>query len=151
MSSSYRILCLSHDPAIELEPEWDGPTGPKGWTEAVTAAAMPEDDDRLAEHVTCDLLIGRYSYPLVEVCCPPMKRDVAKEFHSNGWHGNDQWVDLDWLRLLYAADRHLLRAAELGDEEDVELAEITQRLRRLGCWTPRRLRRLRQFLTLSTG
>ena len=52
MSSSYAVLCLSHDPAvIAADSEWNRPE-----------QAEQAIRDGIASHEHCDLLIGRYSY-----------------------------------------------------------------------------------------
>jgi hypothetical protein len=140
MSSTYRILCLSHDPAIELAPEWSGPTGQSGWAAAIAAAADPASDERLAEHVACDLLVGRYSYPLIEVACPPTNHRDVRHFHGpgGGTHSVEYWVDADWLRLLTLA----------RESADENMAALLRRHRFVFCWTPTRLNRLRDHLAL---
>lgn len=90
MSSTYRILCLSHDPATEAG-EYSTPEA----AEAAIAEGLPG-------HPDCHLMIGRYSYPLVELGCPPSRHQPAK---LRCVHGNTKWVDSDWLRLLAAAYR----------------------------------------------
>lgn len=82
MSSTYRFLCLSHDPLIPVE----------GWEsqrpdEAVGLAERRGDAEELAAHRGCRLIVGRYSYPLVEAYNPVTR----------------QWADADLLRLLAAA------------------------------------------------
>lgn len=127
MSSTYRILCLSHDPAMTAgESDWQsGNGGREAAVECVSnrVALMPE-------HRDCDLLIGRYSYPLVEVGCPP----------SVGRHRDVEWVDVGWLRIL-------ARYAELAPAEF--LADSLTSAVPAGCWTPERLHRLRH--ELGTG
>lgn len=138
MSSTYRILCLSHNPAIELDPEWNAPG------EAVAVATDPAALDALAAHTGCDLLVGRFSYPLIEVCCPPMNvRGIAGSSHLAGvYHSHEKWIDLDWLRLLDAA-------RELRDNVDSGIDPFPPVLTKFerSCWTPARLRRLREYLT----
>lgn len=88
MSSTYRILCLSHDPATA---EGEYVTA----EEALTAIA-----EGLPTHPNCDLMVGRYSYPLVEVGCPPTKHQPA---NLACVHGGTAWTGSAWLRLLLAA------------------------------------------------
>ena len=85
MSSVYRLLCLSHNPAIVLDHEYH--SGSDGLNRAVAALRAPVEG-----HPHCDLAIGRYSYPLVEV-------GIATTTHRV------EWVDADWLRLLWHAHR----------------------------------------------
>jgi hypothetical protein len=90
MSSDYRVLCLSHDPALVVTIlEWPNPDG------AIAAAKDPASTPGLGEHRGCDLMVGRYSYPLIEVCC------VGKP-HCPFIHP-PEWINVEWLRLLYAA------------------------------------------------
>ncbi|WP_228979692.1 hypothetical protein [Streptomyces sp. DH12] len=88
MSSTYRILCLSHDPATEA--------GEYRTPEAAEEAIA----EGLSEHPNCHLMIGRYSSPLVELGCPPSRHQPTK---LRCVHGSTVWVDSDWLRLLVAA------------------------------------------------
>lgn len=126
MSSTYRILCLSHDPAVAAGSEWNTAA------EAVERASDPGRFGDMAEHVSCDLLVGRYSYPLVEVGCPPREKSATGCMHLHA-----QWVSVEWTRLLAAsldAEAGPLRAA---------VEELTQRCR---CWSRQRVERLRSEL-----
>jgi hypothetical protein len=124
VSSNYRILCLSHDPAIVTEVEWSGGTNNPAAAEraaADVAAGLPG-------HETCDVLLGQWSGGLCAVAC-------IKPYDSAGnrcYHSRAAWVDALWLRLLALA-----HAAPEGSPER-ELAKRAPR-----CWTPDRLRRLR--------
>ena len=124
MSSSYSILCLSHDPAI-IVGEY---SGPKPAADAISTG--------IDGHPGCDLLIGRYSYPLVEVGCPPTPKRTGR---PPCWmHADTEWVDVDWLRLLAAAYR--------SQDEAVRSATQAGEFR---CWTWERLRRLRVELGIT--
>lgn len=126
MSSTYRILCLSHDPAIEA--------GEHTSPEAAEAAIR----EGLSEHQHCDLLIGRYSYPLVEVGCPSrLGMPTSGERGCNGYHRNTEWIDSGWL-LVLAHARHA-RA----------LPEGIDRHNDVSCWTEQRILRLREELGLE--
>lgn len=127
MSSVYRILCMSHDPAIIVsDAEWNGPA------EAMERAGNPSQFAGMAEHQNCDLLVGRYSYPLVEVGCPPRENSAAGCMHLH-----PQWIGVEWLRLL---------AASL-DAEAAPLREAVEELtRRCRCWSRQRVERLRSEL-----
>lgn len=116
MSSSYYILCLSHDPAIQLA-DYNRPEL------AVEAVAAGVDG-----HPHCDLAIGRYSYPLVEVGCPASRDQPAK---LRCCHSGPKWVDTDWLRLLAA-----------GYQTTDPLVEATVKRVSALCWPWRRLQRL---------
>ena len=113
MSSAYRILCLSHDPAIDASPD----------ASSLGAAWYAYVEARHA-HPHCDLVIGRYSYPLVEVFCPT---------NSGGSHVHSVTMSIDarWLRLLLAASTAAPGTA---------LALAIEGLPR--CWTIERVKRL---------
>lgn len=89
MSSTYRILCLSHDPATTTGDDYRTPE-----------AAERDIAKGIDDHPNCDLMIGRYSYPLVELGCPP-SRDQRVKLRCT--HGNTEWTDKEWLHLLAAA------------------------------------------------
>lgn len=127
MSSTYRILCLSHDPAIA--------TGEYSSPEAAAAAIV----EGVEEHQQCDLLIGRYSYPLVEVGCPPTLAKRASQ-HRCYLHAGTEWVDAAWLRILAAVHQS-------GDDKMRALANDTH----LSHWPWERLRRLRDELHFAVA
>lgn len=119
MSSTYRVLCLSHDPAtIAADGDWNRAHMAE---EAITAG--------IEGHEQCDLLIGRYSYPLVEVGCPASKDRRGKQPCI---HGSTHWVDVVWLRLL---------AVALREPTSTDLRHAADEAAR-NCWTPERVRRL---------
>lgn len=129
MSSDYLILCLTHDPALRL-----GHDNGEEWTRpepALTAAANPAAHQITAPHVGCDLLVGRYSYPLIEVACPALPNDRWPAWHS-GFHTQPKWVDVGWLRLLWHAH----------GQPDPALVASAERAG-WGCWTSERVNRLR--------
>jgi hypothetical protein len=95
VSSDYHVLCMNHDPAIMVAEEWHRPA------DALAAVKDREIGGPLAEHAHCDLLVGRYSAALVEVCCPGGNHATGRK----RMHINEQWIDVDWLRLLYQAHR----------------------------------------------
>ncbi|MFI6594957.1 hypothetical protein ACIBHX_01845 [Nonomuraea sp. NPDC050536] len=126
MSSTYRILCLSHDPALTFG-EFDSP----GEAEAAIRSGIDE-------HPRCDLLIGRYSYPLVEVGCPSsVGRDGATP-DRHVVHSVTKWVDAVWLRILAAVHQS-------GTEQMRALTGESS----LSCWQRDRLSRLRGELGLD--
>jgi hypothetical protein len=95
MSSTYRILCLSHDPALVIEtPDWNRPTPAE---EAIR--------NGVDGHEQCDLMIGRYSYPLVELGCPRSadRPDSLRPDVLRCCHGSTTWTTKEWLLLLTAA------------------------------------------------
>lgn len=127
MSSVYRVLCLSHDPAVITEAEYGRPE---------TAAAAINAG--VEGHPNCDLLIGRYSYPLIEVGCPPSARPERSGQHRCYPHSMTEWVDVAWLRILAAVHQS-------GTEHMRNLAGET----RLAHWSWERLRRLRNELSID--
>jgi hypothetical protein len=125
VSSIYRVLCLSHDPAIVVTDP--GYNRPEQAEEAIRAG--------VDEHPHCDLLIGRFSYPLVEAGCPA-SRDRAGGHRCT--HGGTVWADADVLRLLAAGYQ----------SQDAGVREATRRFEGW-CWSWERLRRLRDELGIS--
>ncbi|MFD7609682.1 hypothetical protein [Streptomyces sp. NPDC059828] len=125
MSSTYRILCLSHDPAV-LHGEY---RTPEDATQHIT--------EGVEGHPACDLLIGRYSYPLVEAGCPASRHQPAK---LTCRHGDTVWAQSDVLRLLVAAYQshdEIVRAAVKPFEGRCWTQERLHRLRdELGAWPP---------------
>lgn len=124
MSSTYRILCLSHDPAIRTDREF-------GSHEAAITVARDPHHHGLTDHSRCDLLIGQYSYPLIELCCPGNKT-AGDDGHDA--HDEPRWIVVDWVRLLAAA-----RRVPPGDGR----LEVTISGSESGCWTTQRIDRLR--------
>lgn len=127
MSSSYLILCLSHDPATTAYES----SSPEAAAEAIRAG--------IAGHPDCDLLIERVSGGPVEYGCPPppaTTRPAGQVCH----HKATEWVHIDWLRLLSrsqtSADPNVQEAVRQG---------------RFPCWTRDRLHRLRYPLGVAGG
>ncbi|MEV0382348.1 hypothetical protein [Nonomuraea sp. NPDC050643] len=134
MSSIYRILCLSHDPAITADAEYSRPEP------AIAAIGSGIDG-----HADCDLLIGRYSYPLIEVGCPPNTGAQRTGQHRCYPHSVTEWVDVAWLRILAAVYR-------IGDEQTAMLAvESSLNHSALRHWSRERLRRLRDELGIDAN
>lgn len=126
MSSTYRVLCLNHDPAIVIDRDWNN--GP----EALDAACNPDRHEVLEAHVGCDLLVGCWSGSLCEIGCPPKDFSAARCGHRR-----ETWIDVEWLRLLAAAldaDGPALQKAVEG---------VTRPYR---CWTRQRVQQLRSVL-----
>jgi hypothetical protein len=137
VSSIYRILCLSHDPAIVIEyPEWH--SGADGRNAMEAALAGIDSDDRFIAHQGCALVGGRYSSPLIEVYCPPAR---------DGWPGHyprhsvGRWIDTIWLRLLSAV--HVAADFSADTPITAALAQVD------GCWSRERLRQLRFELEIA--
>lgn len=142
MSSTYRILCLSHEPALILSPEWSTTQR----MDAELAAAHPAEGNGLGEHTECDLLVGRYSYPLIEVGCP---RSNGHQSQPRGrvpahypYHPSDtEWVGVEWLRVLWLA---MQVAKDSADPYDLAVVRKVP-----GCWTEKRLERLAPEMKLE--
>ena len=132
MSSDYRLLCLTHDPALEIgDDRWHSPQEP------LSAVARRDVDELTAAHEGCDLLIGRYSYPLVEVCCPPQLGPRAPTGHL---HRDPKWIDAAWLRLAWHA----------GTDPHGFASTAGQAARNLpACWAIARIDRLRYVLGVA--
>jgi hypothetical protein len=134
VSSDYRLLCLTHDPALEI--------GDDRWPhldQALAAVADPAADPLLVTHPGCDLLIGRYSYPLVEVICPPKTSPSRQRGHL---HRDPHRIDAAWLRLLWHA------TASTGDGE----SEWEKAARNVpDCWRWERVHRLRYALGIVSA
>lgn len=117
MSSTYYLLCMSHDPAVTI-------------TELGDPESLPKPDDLEQTHPNCDFLITRHSGALIEVGCPGFGNRPCK------WHtGGIQWVKADWLRLL----------ALLTDDEPLGVRTLREQ-RTLQCWDIERIHRLRYEL-----
>lgn len=131
MSSTYSVLCLSHDPAIIVHDP--GYNRPEQAEQAIR--------DGITGHEDCDLMIGRYSYPLVELGCPPTLG--AKPRRLNGTtccHSRTDWTDRDWLWVLAAA----YQSPDLRMRAAIEKGHTRQ------CLPWERLRRLRVELDFTT-
>lgn len=122
MSSEYDVLCVSHAPAILIE------TG-----EGQPAPAIERVQRGIDEHPACDLLVGRWSGALVEICC--VGGETAKPHHP-GWHRDPTWVDVGLVRIAALSLKYA----------DVDPA-MMDALRRLPiCWSHDRLRSLSKRL-----
>lgn len=127
MSSNYHLLCLSHDPAIVLS-EYD--------FQRADISAVTRAYPGLADHQQCDIMVGRYSYPLVEVGCFGAIT-LEGPTGCKGYHNGIQWMDRDWLRLLCTVNEHHSVNPQF-------MSPLTGR-----CWTPERLRRLAPGLGMN--
>lgn len=89
MSSDFHLICLSHNPAIRLDISWH--SGANGRIvaehEMMNPAASAHEEVR--RHAQCDLIIGEYSYPLVEIGYKSYEESTEVE-----------WIDVRWVRLL---------------------------------------------------
>lgn len=125
MSSTYYILCLSHDPAT---------------TEGECYTAE-EAEQRIAAgletHPNCDLAVSRHSGAVCEIGCITSKHRKTK---LTCYHGALIWAEADWLRLLAAAHQ----------SNDPAVRAVAEKSRHR-CWTPERIQRLRLELDLPTA
>jgi hypothetical protein len=125
MSSTYYVLCMSHDPATIVTEH--------GNTHDAEAAIL----ERFENHPHCDFLIMRVSGAPVEFGCPGTDLPVGTAGGCLG-HSKTYWIDADWLRLLTYVE---------GDQSG-ELQKL--RLRpALRCWSADRLKRLRFHLGVA--
>jgi hypothetical protein len=122
VSSAYYLLCLSHDPALVIDHNF-GCDGIK--------ALGDREHDFLAAHQECDLVAGRYSYPLIEAAC--FGRQLPGPTSCKGCHNAVDWTEAQVLRLLSAA----------SGKVDMKLIEP------FTCWPPDRLAKLRRELGIG--
>ncbi|MFD3523873.1 hypothetical protein [Streptomyces sp. NPDC058653] len=123
MSSSYYVLCLSHDPAILS-------------TEHITPGDAADTIRAGRElHPGCDLVIEEVSGGPIEIGCSPAEtRNAGPRCH----HRDVEWTEVEWLRLLS-------RAHTSTDPKVVDAL----RQGRFTCWPPDRLHRLRGSLGIE--
>jgi hypothetical protein len=74
VSSTYKRICLSHDPPLVLDEE-------------VPNMVPPEQP---AGHPNCAIALGRYSYPLIEIWLP------ISYYDKDGNH-EGKWYDVSWV------------------------------------------------------
>lgn len=128
MSRSYSILCLSHDPALELD------RGTWNRREEVEAAVASRDYP-VAAHPHCDLLMAEYSGGLISLGCPA--RTLSGQNHVP-FHSIAKWEDVMWLRLLLAARKEV---------SELKPAGLMKAVRPIpDCWSERRLNRVAAYL-----
>ncbi len=96
MSSTYKLVCLNHDPAIVI-------TDPGRPRDEIAADAI--DRRGVEGHEQCDLLIVGYSGGLTEIGCTGAV--------SHCFHRIAIWVDASWLRLLHVAHAHDIGVSQL--------------------------------------
>jgi hypothetical protein len=120
VSSSYYILCLSHDPATTV----------RECSTAETAAAAIKAG--IEAHTGCDLLIERVSGGPVEYGCPPHD---TRRAGPHCYHRDVGWVDTQWLQLL----GHARISPDPGMQKAIKQGYFR-------CWTRDRLHRLRHSL-----
>lgn len=94
MSSTYGLICLKHDPGIEI-----GDHTIDYNPDTMLATAKNPTGEDWGDHAHCDLVVAAYSYPIVRLACPGKTESGA----GCRWHPDARWVEADWLRLLIAA------------------------------------------------
>lgn len=117
MSSTYYLLCMSHDPATVI-------------TELGDPETLPTPDNIRESHPNCDLVVTRVSGAPVEFGC--LGRDQGGSCRG---HSGIEWVGAEWLRLLIVAQD--------ARTEDIRKIRSQGSLR---CWDFGRLYRLRYQL-----
>jgi hypothetical protein len=120
VSRSYSVICMNHNPPLEID--W----GPVEWRErgAVTSAVR-ERQGPLSVHNECELIIAEYSGGLIGLG------------HVSASTPRGSWIDIEWARLLYAA--HL--------SSDARVAAALEAMPMHGRhWTYERLHALRDWL-----
>jgi hypothetical protein len=94
MSSTYNVICLSHAPAIEEGADFTG-------ADEALGALIRGRHISVARHRYCDIVIGRWSGALVEVCCPGRAIPLTEGDYRH--HRDPEWLRVGWLRLLHHA------------------------------------------------
>ena len=128
MSSSYHILCVSHDPGIYA-------------IEDVRKERLEHFlTSSLEDHQHCDLLVLRRSGGLVEVGCPGT---LIKDRNSDSkcLHNEIKWERVEWLRLLRYTQM-------ISPVEDPYLGKLRGHYE-MRCWNHIRIHRLRLELSLG--
>lgn len=120
MSSTYRILCLSHDPAIDVDDSGDGF---RSLEDAVSAILSRRGSAEI--HQGCDLVVVRWSGSIISAYCP----------QNCPRHATDDQVDAFWLRLL------ILTPVEAYDRASAQWSSR--------CWTRSRAMRMRYLLGVT--
>lgn len=146
MSSTYSVLCLSHDPAIIARDDISN-----------VDEALAQADKGFEQHLKCDLVVAQYSGGIIRLACPGMsglpvlsETERRQRPHHSGWHRDTVWIEADFLRL--AADFLRLSAAVAhGTDKDNRSPAVDNALRHRmrGCWTVERLYKLREILDVA--
>lgn len=124
MSSTYQLICMNHDPGIVV---WDD----HHQTFQPLEEKLKSDDPW--EHSGCDVVIGRFSYPLIEVGCPWSLGKYAYRCE----HAATMWTEASWLKLLF------LHAVSPESSLSSLAPTVFKSIPR--CWTPGRVMKLRTF------
>ena len=94
VSSTWNLICLSHDPAIRL----DG----YDFADWHSVERATREHEALASHQTCDIIAGRYSGGLVELGCFGAIKGNGLSPQCSGYHNGVIWYKADVLRLVHA-------------------------------------------------
>lgn len=127
MSSTFYVVCLSHDPAL-VSSEYSRAEG---------AEAAVKDGS--SGHTDCDRMIVRVSGGPIEVGCPGhgLPGEARRRHGCPSLHRDTEWIGVGWL--------HVLAHARLAGA----LPDLVARHHDLRCWTEQRLWRLREELGLE--
>lgn len=143
--TAWRALCMSHDPALIVDPDSGGYTD----LDALVDEIEQSRERSHSMHPDCDLIIGGFVLPqdgagfrerLVTVACPGQV-GVGEDL-DDGRHLHERLitVDVPWLRIFAAVLRPPGTFVPSGDP-------LVDAMRQLpGCWSADRVRRLRPLL-----
>lgn len=140
MSSSYDVICLSHDPGIRVTGDLDAVSVDRNGDLPQTLTQVRE------EHPHCDLAVTRESGAVVAVGC------IDPGDHG---HASPHWVDMDVLRLIHQARRvaDANGVSPTGVQQARDQNGLVQALDRCfaarQCWPHVRIERLRRVVELE--
>lgn len=138
MSSTYYLLCASHDPATYISGEWST------LDDALSAVVLlPSLRDDRGQHALCDLVIARSSGGTVELTCPPMRAAAG----CKRTHSVPITERVEWLRLLYLA-RQVPITNDGPFAHGAALPEAVLDFND-SCWKARRLERLAHLIGVT--
>jgi hypothetical protein len=140
----WRPLCLSHDPALIVDPDSGGYLD----LEPLLDELDPHGAGIHVMHPGCDLMVGSFAHlpgsgereTLLSVVCPPHRIELHPGTHQ---HEEAVHVEAVWLGLLAA----LRPARNLMIPDGDPLAAAARRLPE--CWTNDRARRLAPLLGVT--
>lgn len=141
MSSTYRAICLSHDPGLMLDhPETSSVHEIEDWV------SRSRREHYWPGHERCDLVAGRYSYPLVEVFCPGgVELSAAAGAPPRKCSHADGWLPIELLRAIALLDSAVLTVTAkpgTGAGAAIRAALVGLQDAAGECWTSSRIRRL---------
>lgn len=129
MSSTYRGICLNHAPALEFPVDSVYQSLPE-FVDMIhrgkdLAIRDRTDTLEIVAHAGCDVIVGEYSYPLVEIYCVSFEHNHARPERFSA-------KDLNWLWHKLNSDRRRERRE----------ARHTLAQQAAPCWNLDRLNRL---------